>query len=462
MSSPPRHLLTRLLVEALTLLGLAIVVAAVYAIIVIGLGRPPTRDERPLLAFSAAAAVIAALLWGVIRARVRGLAQTLTGARRLSPEAVVAAFRSRLTRELPLDEILLQLVESLRESLGLDAAEIWTGSNGVLERSVADPELPPAWQELTPDEESVVVRTGIGGTSWAQTWLPAVAAGRDDSVLRVAAAANGGELLGLVVVSRGPGVAEFEQPEEQALGEIARQVGILLHTAQLDSALRATHDALRAQADELRASRARVITAADNERRRIERDLHDGAQQRLVGLALKARLARELAGRDANAAVSVLEELGREIDSTIDDLRALAHGIYPPALAQRGLRAALTEAGRGAGLPVEARIEADSRYPPEVEAAVYFCCLEALQNAAKHGRNGTRATLSVTETEGALVFEIADDGPGFDPRSARGGAGLTNMADRVGSTGGRLRVESKAGAGTRVIGTIPLQDDSAR
>ncbi len=461
--SPPRpKLLPRLLGEALTLLALAAVVAAVYVAIVIGLGRPPTDGERALLVLSAAAAAVAALLWGELRARVRELAQTLTGARRPSPERIAATFRSRLTRALPLDEILLQLVESLRESLALDAAEVWTGSNGVLERSAADPELPPARQELTPEEESVVVRTGVGGTSWAQTWLPAVTAGREDGILRVAAAASGGELLGLLVVSRGPGGAQFEQAEEQALAEVARQVGVLLHTAQLDSALRATHDALRAQADELRASRARVVAAADNERRRIERDLHDGAQQRLVGLALKARLARELAERDADAAAAVLEELGHEIESTVDELRALAHGIYPPTLARRGLRAALAEASRGAGLPVETRIEASSRYPAEVEAAVYFCCLEALQNAAKHGRNGTRATLSITETEGALVFEITDDGPGFDPRTAREGAGLANMADRVGSVGGRLRVESTAGAGTRVIGTIPLQDDSAR
>jgi signal transduction histidine kinase len=462
MRSSRRALLTRLLVHAVMLIGLGLVVAVPYLVIVIGLGRPPTRDERALVVLSAAAAAVAAVLWSGLRPRVRRFAETVADARRPSPEALLAASRNRLTREVPLDEILLQLVESLRESLAGDAAEIWTGSDGVFERSVTDPELPPARQELTPDEESVVVRTGVSGTSWARTWLPAVTSGREDRSLRIAAAASGGELLGLLVVERASGRGEFAPEEEQALAEIARQVGVLLHTARLDSALRATHEVLRAQADELRASRARVVTAADDERRRIERDLHDGAQQRLVGLALKARLARQLAETDAGGAGAVLDELGRDIESAIDELRALAHGIYPPALAQRGLRAALTEAGRLAGLPVQTNVDTDRRYAPEVEAAVYFCCLEALQNAAKHGRNGTCATVSITESEGALVFVIADDGPGIDPRATRAGSGLTNMADRVGSTGGRLRVESAIGAGTRVIGTIPLHDDSAR
>jgi signal transduction histidine kinase len=200
----------------------------------------------------------------------------------------------------------------------------------------------------------------------------------------------------------------------------------------------------------------RVISAADRERRRIERDLHDGAQQRLVGLAVKARLARELAEQDPGSVVGVLDELGLEIEDAIDELRALAHGIFPPVLAERGLHGALVGVGRLAGLPVEPTIETDARYAPEVEAAVYFCCLEALQNAAKHGGGATRAHLSLAEIEGALVFEVRDDGPGFDPRSSRSGAGLTNMADRLGAIGGRLRVESTLGGGTRVTGTIPL------
>jgi signal transduction histidine kinase len=453
MSSPARNLLTRLLGETLTLLALAAVVAAVYGAIVIGLGRPPTGDERALLVLSAAAAAVAALLWGELRARVRELAQTLTGARRPSPETVAATFRSRLTRALPLDEILLQLVESLRESLVLDAAEVWTGSNGVLERSVADPELPPARQELTPDEESVVVRTGVGGTSWAQTWLPAVTAGREDSVLRVAAAASGGELLGLLVVSREPGGAQFAQPEEQALAEIARQVGVLLHTAQLDSALRATHDALRAQADELRASRARVVTAADNERRRIERDLHDGAQQRLVGLALSLRL---VARRAEPATATAIEGCIEELMTALAELRELARGLHPAVLSERGLQPALEMLAARSAVPVVLEAELDGRLPSAHEAALYFVAAEALTNVAKYAGANT-ATLTLRGDGRWAEISVTDDGVG-GARIERG-SGLRGLTDRVEALGGRLTVTSAPGEGTTVSARVPMVAD---
>jgi signal transduction histidine kinase len=225
---------------------------------------------------------------------------------------------------------------------------------------------------------------------------------------------------------------------------------------RLDSALQASTEQLRRQAEELRASRARVVSAADAERRRIERDLHDGAQQHLVGLVVNLRLARELADADPAQAKALLESLGDHAKQAFEELRELAHGIYPPLLLDRGLAEALRAVASRA--PIGARVDADGigRYPPQVEATVYFCCAEALQNAAKHAGADAHATVDVREEQGMLRFEVADDGPGFDPRSAPRGAGLTSMSDRLGALGGRLTIAPGADRGTRVTGAIPL------
>jgi signal transduction histidine kinase len=209
------------------------------------------------------------------------------------------------------------------------------------------------------------------------------------------------------------------------------------------------------QVAELRASRARVVLAADAERRRIERDLHDGAQQHLVGLAVQLRLAREIADEAPAKAKELLEGLDGEIEETLEHLRDLAHGIYPPLLQDRGLADALSAAALRAPIPSRVRAYHLGRYPPDVESTVYFCCLEALQNAAKHAGDGATATVRVQVSDGGLVFEVVDDGAGFGA-GAREGMGMTNMRDRVGAVGGSLRVDSAPGEGTTVLGRIPL------
>jgi signal transduction histidine kinase len=212
---------------------------------------------------------------------------------------------------------------------------------------------------------------------------------------------------------------------------------------------------LRREACELRASRARIVAAADAERRRIERDLHDGAQQHLTSLSVRLLMAAKLAGQDPELA-SLLEQLGAEVRDTAQELRNLAHGIYPPLLRVNGLADALFAAASHCPLP--ARVQAGSlgRYPADVEAAVYFCCLEAMQNACKHA--GERATirLRLREEPGTLTFEVIDDGAGFDAVGCGLGAGFLNMADRLGAFGGRLRVDSAPGQGTRITGTVPV------
>jgi signal transduction histidine kinase len=224
---------------------------------------------------------------------------------------------------------------------------------------------------------------------------------------------------------------------------------------QLHSALQHSLEGLRRTDDELQASRARLVAAGDAERRRIERDLHDGAQQHLTSLAVKLLLAATLAGHDPGLA-GLLEDLGAELKDTAQELRNLVHGIYPPLLRENGLAAALSDAARLCTLPATVRATSLGRYPADIEAAVYFCCLEAMQNACKHA--GERATirLRVQEEPGTLRFDVTDDGTGFDTTGHGVGAGLRNMADRMGAFGGRLLVESAPGEGTQVTGTVPV------
>jgi signal transduction histidine kinase len=451
----------RLLAVAVVAALLLAVVVGAFLLVVLLLGRRPTGGERTVLVLAFLAAIASALVWQLVHGRAKALARRLAWRRRGSPDDVIEVFSAKLTRAIPLEELLLQLAESLRAALGLEAAEVWTGSDGRLTRTASDPERSPDRLELTPEEEAVVVRAPVSGEAWTAAWLPSLRADRPEAVLRVAPIAHGGSALGLLVAERPRGGRAFDAEDDRVLRELARQVGLVLHNARLDSALQATLEELRRQADELRASRARVVATGDRERRRIERDLHDGAQQRLVALAVKARLARELQASDPEAASTVLDELGADVRKAIDELRALAHGIYPQELAERGLRAALVTTARRLTPPATVHGTTVARYPPEIEAAVYFCCLEALQNVTKHAGNGSRATISLRGEEGALVFEVADDGVGFDPRSGRG-AGLAGMADRIGAIGGRLRVESTPGAGTRVVGTVPLYSSDAR
>ena len=444
-----------LVVRMLLLLGLIAVIAAVLLVVLLVLGRFPTAAERTTLAVSMIAAAIVALLFQPLRTWLERVAGHLAPPRD-GPGDVLAALRSGLSRAIPLDELLLELTQSLRRGLQLSSTEVWTGAAGLLERVTSDPEQGWASLAVVPGEEAVIARAGASGRGWLEVWLPGLLEGRGGGPLLVAPMANGSELLGLVVAERAPGVEPFGDLEKRVLTEFARQVGLALHNVRLDSELEATLHEVKRQTEQLRISRARVVSAADAGRRQIERDLHDGAQQKLVALCANVRLARELAKTDLDATVALLQQLDGDVRAVVEELRELAHGIYPPLLADRGLREALSAvAARG---PVPARLDATAvdRYPPAVEATVYFCCLEALQNTAKHAGENASATVRLGETGGRLVFEVADDGRGFDSTRGGGGAGLANMTDRLGAIGGTLRIESAPGRGARIAGTIPL------
>jgi signal transduction histidine kinase len=450
----------RLLVHTITLAGLVVMVAATYLLVVLGLGREPTSSEKTLLGASMVAAAVAALLWVPVRSRLVAAATRRVYGERHDPVEVLRTFGTRLTRALPLDELLLQLAESLKQTMALESAEVWTRSGSHLDRSVSVPERGPASISIGAEAETVIARAGVSGATWARMWMPSVLRGAEDEILRVAPITNSGELLGMLVVRRAEGDLAFEDDDDQALTDLARQVGLALHNVKLDSALQESLDEVRRQADELRASRARIVEAGDAQRREIERDLHDGAQQHLVALAVNVNLARQLADSDLETAKSMLEQVGHDLQDAVQELRNLAHGIYPPLLLDRGLRDALAAAAARASLPTDLLAEGIGRYPQAVEAAIYFCCLEALQNAAKHAGEDANVTISVREEEGALVFRVADDGAGFDLASgaARRGHGFVNMGDRVGAIGGSLTVDSAPGAGTRIEGRVPLSE----
>ena len=211
---------------------------------------------------------------------------------------------------------------------------------------------------------------------------------------------------------------------------------------------------LESTSTELRATRARIVATGDAERRKIERDLHDGAQQHLAALSIRVGLAREFADPEA---AQRLDDVGKELEEILEELRDLAHGLYPSVLREFGLREALASVVRRSATPAKLEAPAIGRYSEDVEAAVYFCCVESLQNAAKHAGSGTSAVVRLWERDGRLDFEIVDDGAGFDVESAWGsGNGFTNMTDRMASVGGTLSVDSAQGRGTTVRGSLPV------
>lgn len=445
------------LVHTLVIAGLVGLVGAVYVLVVIGLGKVPEGHERTTLVLSMGAAALACILALSARLRLEEWANQRVYGERHSPEEALRTFGGRMSRSVPMDELLLQLVESLKKTMRLASAEIWTGNDGQLQRSVSVPERGPARIALQGEALSVVARAHAQGNAWLQVWAPELLEGRDDRLVRSVTVAHLGEVLGLIVLERRAEDVPFAEEEDLVLVDLARQVGLALHNVRLDSALQASLDELKIRNEELLASRARIVATADESRRQIERNLHDGAQQHLVALAVKVGLIKTLMEADPATAKGMLDELREDVQATLTELRELAHGIYPPLLRDRGLPEALQTAANRAALPTTVKAADVGRYDVDVEAAVYFCCLEAMQNAGKHAGDGARITVAVGNGDGSLWFEVADDGCGFDVGAAGDGHGFVNMRDRLGAFGGDLTVTSAPGDGTRVRGHLPAQ-----
>ena len=455
---------SRLLAAAAALTGLAAAVLLGLVVAVLVLGRLPHADERAVVAPALLGAAAAALAFGPLRQAVAGATLRSTLGLRRTPEAVLETFGDRGTRDVPLEELLRQLAESLRAHLGVHSVEMWTGDGDKLTRLLSVPHRAGATTELGLAEAAVLRRSGVAGEAWLALWLPELLVGRGGAQVRVAPVGYGSDLLGALVVEQPRDGERVRADDERTLGEVSRRLGVVLHNRALDAALQASLDDLRRTNEELRASRLRLVSAADAERRRIERDIHDGAQQHLAALAVNLGLARQLLADESEDRATVgelLASMTEDVRATIAEVRDLAHGIYPPLLRQAGLPDALKAAAQRSAGPVTVQAEDVGRPGPDVEAALYFCVLEALQNVAKHAPHASVAVRLATEPDtGDLVLAVQDDGPGFDRQGDSAGQGQQNMVDRMGAVGGTVTWTSTPGAGTTVELRLPRQEES--
>ena len=413
---------------------LAVFITAVYVGVVVGIGTLLGSRGESNLGLQVAATALVAVAFQPVRARVQRLANRLVYGKRATPYEVLSAFSGQVAGIYEVDEVLPRMARVVAEGAGASEARVWLR---------VGPELRPSASWPAAED---------GGS-------PVPLAGGEVPALPGAARAypvhHQGELLGALAVSKAAG-DPLRPQEETLLTDLASQAGLVLRNVRLTAELQARLEELSRQATELRASRRRIVATQDAERRRLERNIHDGAQQHLVALAVRLRLARTLAEKGPEKARQLLEELRAEVGDTAEALRDLARGLYPPVLTERGLAAALEAQAARSPVPVAVEAEGVSRYPTEVEAAVYFAALEALQNAGKYAE-ATGATVRLEERDAALVFRVADDGRGFDPETTPRGAGLANMADRLRAVGGAVDIDSAPGTGTTVTGRVPLR-----
>jgi len=420
--------------------ALAVFITAVYVGIVVGIGTLIGQGNRPNLALSIVATALVAVGFQPVRERLQKVANRIVYGTRATPYEVLSEFSERVAESYAADDVLPRMARVLAEGTGAEQAAVWLRSDGELRTAAT---WPPS---ATPPP---AVR---GEAGWGEM-LPQL-----PETDRAVPVRHQGELLGALSVSKRRGES-LTPIEEKLLDDLAHQAGLVLKNVGL------TAD-LQARLDDLRESRKRLVAAQDQERRRLERNLHDGAQQHLVALKVKLGLAEMLAAKDPEKAKATIAELKSDADEALETLRDLARGIYPPLLADKGLVAALEAQARKATLPVTVEAEDIGRYPQEVEAAVYFCVLEALQNVQKYA-NATRATVRLVEgpppnlpprSRGRspnLTFVVEDDGTGFDPATTRRGSGLNNIADRLDALGGSITLQSAQGAGTALSATLP-------
>jgi signal transduction histidine kinase len=394
-------------------ISLLYVVVAVLPLTVLGTGGTSGSSILPFVG-----TVLLILLFQPVRQRARRFADRVVYGQRATPYEVLSEFSSRLGEAYATDDVLPRTAQILANATGGRAAFVWLRVGSELRPAAVWPqgELPPARVILGDD-------------------LPALVDGEHVEEVR-----HQGELLGALSVVM-PANDPMDPARERMVKDLAGQAGLVLRNVRL--------------IEDLRASRQRLVAAQDEERRRIERNIHDGAQQQLVALAVQLKLARTMIDRDPARAGPMLDGLQAVATTALEDLRDLARGIYPPLLADQGLAAALHAQARKAAMPVSVSTQGVGRYAQEIEAAVYFCSLEALNNVAKYARASV-AEIHLAQENGALSFTVHDDGDGFDPGATGYGTGLHGMADRLDAIGGSLSVASEPGAGTTVSGRVPV------
>jgi signal transduction histidine kinase len=393
--------------------SLAVFITAVYAGLVVGVGTLAGGRDSTLLA--ALAAAVVAVAFQPARQWAGRLANRVVYGRRATPYQVLSDFAQRIGGAYSHEEVLPQMAHIVAAGTGAEHVVVWL--------RVDDQLRPEASSGGRPDAAPLAV----DGQD-----LPALPAA-DVSVPVV----HGGDLLGAISI-RMPKGEPLRPAGQQLVTDVASQAALVLSNVGL--------------VEDLRASRQRLVTAQDEARRRLERNIHDGAQQDLVALAIKLRLAAETV--DDDPARQILGELQTDATGALDNLRDLARGIYPPLLADLGLAAALNAQASKSALPVAVEAGGIGRFGQDTEAAVYFCCLEALQNTAKYAQ-ATHARICLQAQNRTLRFTVSDDGTGYDTRHTPMGSGQRNMADRLAALGGRLEVRSAPSHGTTITGQLP-------
>ena len=410
--------------------SLAAFITVVYVVIVAGIGSLGSgfvgAGSRPDLGLSILATAVVAVAFQPVRERVQRLANRLVFGKRATPYEALSEFAGRMGGTYATEDALPRMAQVLAEGTGAARAVVWLKDGTELATGACWPAggAPPG-------------RVGFAADA------PPIITGTD----RVALVYHQGEALGALSVTKRPG-ENLTPVEDKLMSDLAAQAGLLLHNIGLTGQL-------RARLAELQASRLRIVAAQDEQRRRIERDIHDGAQQQLLAIGAKLALTESVAGQDTERERALVAQLKAETSGALETLRELARGIYPPLLADQGLAAAVSaQAGKAPG-PVEVDADGVGRYPVELETAIYFCCVEALQNAAKHAP-GSAVRVSLAEDDGQVVFSVTDDGPGFVPATAPAGTGLRNMGDRLAALGGSCQVDSSPGRGTTIGGRIGI------
>jgi len=410
-------------------------ITLVYVGIVVGIGSLVSRD----LVLSVVATAVVAVAFHPVRERATRLANRLVYGKRATPYEVLSRFSERVGATYAIEDVLPRTARVIAEGTGAERVEVWLHVGERWRRSAA-------W----PGDDDTPAEIPAGGED-----LPAF-----DGAERAVPVRHQGALLGAVIVRKPPS-EPLTPGESKLLDDLAGQAGLVLSNARLTAELQVRLGEISARADELRASRQRIVAAQDAERRRLERNIHDGAQQHLVALAVKLRLTRSILEEDPAKGARTLLEIRGQVADAAETLSALALGIYPPVLEERGLAAALEAQARLGSVPVAVDNGGAGRAPIELEAAVYFVCLEALQNAAKYA-NPSRVEIRLRREDDEMRFEVTDDGAGFDPAANDGGTGLQGMRDRLAVFGGTLDVRSAPGRGTTVRGSVPLTHEEAR
>lgn len=396
---------------------LAVFVAAAYVVVVVGLGRLIGRSSAADPVLSLAATAVVAVGLAPVRTWAHERANRWVYGERTAPYEFLRDFGTRLGSVLSAGDLLPAIARSAAVGVGARGATVVLA-------------LPDGNQ-----------RTAVWGDGELEP-----GAGVEIPVRRA------GLPLGRITVVPRPGFP-LTATQRHMLEDLAGQAALAMTNLQLMLEVEAQLATVSAQAGELRASRQRLVRAQDDERRRLERDLHDGAQQQLVAVTLGLRVIADEAPPVLSDRVEALRE---QVTDTLGALRELARGVFPPVLAEAGLVAALRTRLAKAGIEIGLEVtgSADARADREVEAALYFCTLEAVQNATKHAGAGSSITVHVDAQAEALEVSVRDDGAGFDP-ATRSGSGLVNLADRMAAVGGHLTVESGPGSGTTVTAVAP-------